>query len=109
MEAPRSERRLRRGAYSPTTAWLARGALAAAVALVGARGLGQDHLDRMPRPDETLPGRATPIPLPARHLVYGTPLDAAPAGTERAYFGMGCFWGAEQYFFRTPGVVSTAV
>jgi peptide-methionine (S)-S-oxide reductase len=62
----------------------------------------------MPRPDEVLPGRATPMPLPARHVVYGTPLDRTPAGTETVLFGMGCFWGAEQYFFRVPGVVSTA-
>jgi peptide-methionine (S)-S-oxide reductase len=46
--------------------------------------------------------------IPARHVVYGTPLDAPFAGMERAVFGMGCFWGAEQYFFRVPGVVSTS-
>jgi peptide-methionine (S)-S-oxide reductase len=32
-----------------------------------------------------------------------------PAGTERAIFGMGCFWGAERKFWQTPGVYSTAV
>src|SRR5256885_13936258 len=32
-----------------------------------------------------------------------------PAGTERAVFGMGCFWGAERKFWQTPGVVSTSV
>uniref|UniRef100_A0A8C3JY24 peptide-methionine (S)-S-oxide reductase n=1 Tax=Calidris pygmaea TaxID=425635 RepID=A0A8C3JY24_9CHAR len=26
-----------------------------------------------------------------------------------AIFGMGCFWGAEQLFWRTPGVFSTQV
>ena len=26
-----------------------------------------------------------------------------------AYFGMGCFWGAERLFWRLPGVVSTSV
>ena len=61
------------------------------------------------RTEEPLPGRSTPMQLPARHAVFGTPLDPVPPGTELALFGMGCFWGAEQYFFRVPGVVSTAV
>jgi peptide-methionine (S)-S-oxide reductase len=29
--------------------------------------------------------------------------------SERAIFGMGCFWGAERVFWTTPGVVKTAV
>ena len=28
---------------------------------------------------------------------------------QQAYFGMGCFWGAERLFWRLPGVVSTSV
>jgi peptide-methionine (S)-S-oxide reductase len=32
-----------------------------------------------------------------------------PADLEVAYFGMGCFWGAERKFWRVPGVYSTAV
>ena len=63
----------------------------------------------MPRPDRILPGRATPMPLPRKHLVFGTALDVAPPGTEVAVFAMGCFWGAEQHFFHLPGVVSTSV
>jgi peptide-methionine (S)-S-oxide reductase len=31
-----------------------------------------------------------------------------PAGIELAYFGMGCFWGAERKFYETPGVYVTA-
>jgi peptide-methionine (S)-S-oxide reductase len=68
-----------------------------------------DHMLRMPHGAEVLPGRATRMPLPPHHLVYGTPLDAPFAGMQRAYFGMGCFWGAEEHFFHLPGVVSTAV
>ncbi len=32
-----------------------------------------------------------------------------PDGSEVAYFGMGCFWGAERYFWKAPGVYSTSV
>ena len=32
-----------------------------------------------------------------------------PAGLEVIYFGMGCFWGAEEIFWRIPGVFTTAV
>ena len=65
---------------------------------------------RMPPPGEALPGRDAPIPTAAHHRIYDLPLKAeAPAGCETAYFGMGCFWGAERLFWRTPGVVLTAV
>jgi peptide methionine sulfoxide reductase msrA/msrB len=36
--------------------------------------------------------------------------SVVPAGqTERAIFASGCFWGAEYYFQRAPGVLSTTV
>jgi peptide-methionine (S)-S-oxide reductase len=58
---------------------------------------------------EALPGRATPIPVTAEHTVLGTPLTGPwPDGHEVAVVGMGCFWGAERIFWRTPGVYSTA-
>ena len=64
----------------------------------------------MPSREDALPGRATPIVVPGRHLVLGTPIGPPfPEGTERAIFGMGCFWGAERMFRRAPGIYTTAV
>lgn len=69
-----------------------------------------DKLPRMPTPEEALPGRDTPMPVPMRHHVNGNPLEGPfPAGLELAMFGLGCFWGAERLFWQMPGVYSTAV
>jgi len=60
--------------------------------------------------EDALPGRDTPMPVPARHEVLGTPLEGPyPEGTEVAEFALGCFWGEEQTFWQVPGVVTTAV
>jgi peptide-methionine (S)-S-oxide reductase len=57
-----------------------------------------------------LPGRSTPIPVVAKHVVLNTPLvPPFPTGTEQAVFGLGCFWGAERLFWQLPGVYTTAV
>ena len=41
--------------------------------------------------------------------MLGTPLEPPfPEDTERAVFGMGCFWGAERIFWQAPGVYTTA-
>ncbi|MER7130184.1 peptide-methionine (S)-S-oxide reductase MsrA [Streptosporangium saharense] len=64
----------------------------------------------MVAPENALPGRTTPIPVPERHAVLDAPLAPPyPEGTEIADFGLGCFWGAERKFWQTPGVVSTSV
>ena len=63
----------------------------------------------LPKPEETLPGRDTPMPVPGRHFVLGTPLVLPFPGKRTAQFGMGCFWGAERMFWQAPGVYSTAV
>jgi peptide-methionine (S)-S-oxide reductase len=64
----------------------------------------------MPRPDQALPGRPTPLPTADRHHVNGSALRPPyPAGTELATFALGCFWGAEKLFWSLPGVVSTSV
>ncbi|WP_342377129.1 peptide-methionine (S)-S-oxide reductase MsrA [Myxococcus stipitatus] len=65
---------------------------------------------RMPTSAEALPGRAEEMPVPPRHEVLGTPLKGPlPEGHEAAIFGLGCFWGAERKFWKTPGVYSTSV
>lgn len=65
----------------------------------------------MPAEAAALPGRAEAMPVqPYGHLVLGTPLTPPfPAGFERAMFGMGCFWGAERFFWQLDGVHTTAV
>ncbi len=65
---------------------------------------------RMPTAAEALPGRPEPMQVPPRHTVLGTPLlPPFPEGSERAIFGMGCFWGAERKFWELDGVYTTAV
>jgi peptide-methionine (S)-S-oxide reductase len=60
--------------------------------------------------DQALPGRGTPVTVPGRHTVKGTPLTPPwPEGHEVLYVAMGCFWGAERIFWRLDGVHTTAV
>ena len=64
----------------------------------------------MPGPDQALPGRQTPMAVPAQHYVNGNPLvPPFPAHFEQAIFGMGCFWGVERLFWQLEGVYTTAV
>ena len=64
----------------------------------------------LPSRADALPGSAAPMEVPERHYVNGAPLrEPFPEGTERALFGLGCFWGAERTFWQLPGVVTTAV
>jgi peptide-methionine (S)-S-oxide reductase len=65
---------------------------------------------RMPRPEESLPGREQALVAAERHHVHGRALqqEAFP-GSESVLFGMGCFWGAERVFWSSPGVLTTAV
>lgn len=65
---------------------------------------------QMPTAATALPGRTDPIPTASHHAVNGQALKGPfPAGTERAMFGLGCFWGAERKFWSLPGVHVTAV
>jgi peptide-methionine (S)-S-oxide reductase len=65
----------------------------------------------MPSPAEALPGRDQPIRTAAEHFVVHRPLKGPyPAGSEKALFGLGCFWGAERKFWELgDGIHVTAV
>ena len=64
----------------------------------------------LPTAEQALPGRSTPLPVPAHHYVNGNALEGPfPAGLQQAIFALGCFWGAERRFWQQPGVWSTAV
>ncbi len=69
-----------------------------------------DKKAAIPSPDETLPGRETPMPVPSKHMVLDAPLAPPyPENLELAMFGLGCFWGAERLFWQLDGVFTTAV
>src|SRR5271169_1402560 len=73
-------------------------------------GLFSSHKSEMVEPERALGGRASEMPVPAKHLVLGTPLRPPfPEHFEEAIFAMGCFWGAERKFWQTDGVYTTAV
>jgi peptide-methionine (S)-S-oxide reductase len=64
----------------------------------------------MPTKENALPGRAEALPTAETHFVNHHPLKGPyPAGIETAFFGLGCFWGAEKAFWKIPGVWVTAV
>jgi peptide-methionine (S)-S-oxide reductase len=64
----------------------------------------------IPKPEESLPGRTEPMPVPERHFVNHHMLAGPyPDGMQKAVFGLGCFWGAERAFWQAPGVWVTAV
>ncbi|WP_028916386.1 peptide-methionine (S)-S-oxide reductase MsrA [Pseudoxanthomonas sp. J35] len=71
-------------------------------------GIGA-HKQRMPRAEDLLPGRDTPLPLHNAHHVHGRPLRGEFPGMEVVELGLGCFWGAERKFWQVPGVFTTAV
>ena len=64
----------------------------------------------MPESSSALVGRAEPITVSGVHHVnQSSYLPPFPEGSKVAYFAMGCFWGAEQVFWRLDGVILTAV
>lgn len=72
--------------------------------------MGKQFKSRLPSAEEALPGRANPISVKSLHYVLNAELLPPYAeGVEVAYFGMGCFWGAEKLFWGLPGVYTTVV
>ena len=71
-------------------------------------GIGA-YKQRMPRPEDALPGRSTPLPLHNSHFIHGRELRGDFKGLSQVQFGMGCFWGVERLFWSLPGVYTTAV
>jgi peptide-methionine (S)-S-oxide reductase len=64
----------------------------------------------VPAPGEALSGRAEEMAVPAAHYVNGNPLKGPwPDGMNTLVVAMGCFWGAERFFWETHGVYSTSV
>jgi peptide-methionine (S)-S-oxide reductase len=64
----------------------------------------------IPSKADALPGRLERMRVPEAHFVSKNRLTPPfPEGLQRAVFGMGCFWGAEQKFWSLPGVYTTAV
>lgn len=70
---------------------------------------GKKTLELLP-PEDTLPGRSTPIATQGPHAVLGTSIvPPFPDGHRELVVGMGCFWGAERIYWQLPGVHTTAV
>ncbi|MBT6042406.1 MAG: peptide-methionine (S)-S-oxide reductase MsrA [Gammaproteobacteria bacterium] len=61
-------------------------------------------------PEHSLPGREQLMSVPDAHFVNGEPLqEPFPNQYSKVVFGLGCFWGAERWFWQIPGVYTTAV
>ena len=61
-------------------------------------------------PEHSLPGREQVMLVPDAHFVNGSPIqEPFPAQYSKVVFGLGCFWGAERWFWQIPGVYTTAV
>jgi len=64
----------------------------------------------LPSTTEALPGRDTTICIPELHFVTGNPIaPPLPLTIQTAIFALGCFWGAERFFWQQAGIFSTAV
>ena len=65
---------------------------------------------KIPSKADALPGRDERISPPNTHYVHGQPIAPPfPNQMAQAFFGMGCFWGAERKFWQQEGIYTTAV
>lgn len=68
-----------------------------------------------PSENEALPGRdqaledADPNFSKQHYVLNNTIVEPFPSGTQKALFGLGCFWGAERKFWQLDGVFSSSV
>jgi len=61
-------------------------------------------------PDQALEGRDTAMPISGVHAVLGTDMKAPyPDDTEVLVVAMGCYWGAERFYWQQEGVHTTGV
>ena len=72
------------------------------------------HKLEIPTADQALRGREEQwFSIADQHKVLDAPVvtdeSTIPDGFEVALFGLGCFWGAEEIYWRMPGVWSTSV
>jgi peptide-methionine (S)-S-oxide reductase len=71
---------------------------------------GRTRTPRMIEPEEALPGRDTPMQISGVHAVLGTAMRPPfPDDTEVLVLAMGCYWGAERFYWQQEGVHTTAV
>jgi peptide-methionine (S)-S-oxide reductase len=73
--------------------------------------LFRKNKSQMPTVETALPGRPQALPTAAEHHIFSRPLEGPyPEVTEKAMFGLGCFWGAERKFWSLgAGIWITAV
>ncbi len=62
-------------------------------------------------PESALPGRdSRPMAVSPQNAVLSSPLEGPwPEGSSVIYLGAGCYWGVEEIYWQTPGVVNTSV
>ncbi len=59
---------------------------------------------------ESIPHREEEIKVAPKHAALGNVTQGPwPTHAQKAYFALGCFWGAERFFWQLPGVYSTSV
>ena len=72
--------------------------------------MASSKLLQLPTSSQALPGRAEPMQVTNRHYVNGHVIKPPSLpGMQSAVFALGCFWGAERKFWKTPSVYTTAV